>query len=137
MSMFSRVRFHFFFVAWNIHTVIFFHFLFSGYFCSVFVCATCIVSGGWNPSSSAFLNVFFESLNRCIDALFYTGENSSPFSWKVSLERHLWNVRPYLHDYLFFGPFVDVLPSPTSLMVLSIWQVDSIGIYPFDEIYAI
>ena len=54
MCQFSLVRFRLF-DAWNVRTVIFFPFLFSGYIFSVDIFAVCIISDRWNQSSYALL----------------------------------------------------------------------------------
>ena len=56
-----------------------FPFLFSGYVCSVKDCVVRVVSVGCNQASSAFLNIVFESLYRCIDAVFNAGKSSPSF----------------------------------------------------------
>ena len=85
MSKFSRVRFRLF-VAWNVHSVGVF---FLPCFCSLVIfiqlmLVVCMVSRDCNHSSSAFCNVVFESLYRCIDALLNYGKSSSSFfSWHI------------------------------------------------------
>ena len=65
--VFTRTRFRLF-VAWNIHTVVFLP-IFSSYY-SVVPCAVCVLSGRCNQSSSALLNVVFESSYRWINVIF-------------------------------------------------------------------
>ena len=57
----------------------FFPCLFSSYFRSVGLRVVSIVSGGCNQSSSAHFYVVFESLYRCINAIFNASKSSSPF----------------------------------------------------------
>ena len=68
-SNFYRVRCRLF-AAWNVRTVVFLLFLFSRYFRSVDPRVVSIVSGGRDPSSTALFYVVFESLYRCINAIF-------------------------------------------------------------------
>ena len=61
-----------------------FPFLFPSYYHSVVHRVLSIVSGGCNESSFAFLYIVFESLYRCINAVFNAGKfSSSPFSWNI------------------------------------------------------
>ena len=134
MSKCSRVIFCLF-VAWNVHTLSFFSFLFSFYFCSVNACVDCIVSGG----SNQFFQYFYFCLFVCLFFWVFfsilvvvSGHESYLECWCVLFLllflphtvclRHLRNVRPHATSwvFLFFGPFVEVLLSSTLRMDPSI-----------------
>ena len=68
-------------------------FLLSGYYCLVDSRVVCIVSGQCNQYYFALLYEVFESLHRCINAIFHTGKSSSVYF------RHLWDVRLPLWDF--------------------------------------
>ena len=62
----------------------FFQFFFPSYCPSVGHRVASIVSGGCNESSIVFLYIVFESLYRCVNAVFNTGKSSSSlFSWYI------------------------------------------------------
>ena len=120
MIRFFRVRFYWF-VAWNIHTIVFLPISVSWLFCSAYLYAACAVSGRCNKSFFVLFNVVFESSYWCIDAIF----NASVFSFSFFLWHklpslcHLSDVKPCVLSpaFLSSGPFVEVLPSSTSRMV--------------------
>ena len=62
---------------------IFVFWLFIYLFIFVDACIVCIVSGRSNQFSVALFDIVFESLYRCIDAIFYAGKSSSSFSWYI------------------------------------------------------
>ena len=112
--------------------------------CSYFVdaCVVCISSGRWNQSSSAFLNVIFESLYRCIDVIF-NADDFYPFSFPwhklsvyVTFGMYGLMYRHKFFFFLFFAPFVEVPPSSTSKMDLVSDKGDSPGVHPSGEILA-
>ena len=84
----------------------FFPFLFFGYFRSACPFVVSIVPGGCDQSSSAFFYVVFESLYRCINAVFNAGKSSSSFF--LACQCHLLDAMPYAWSlvFLFFRTFV-------------------------------
>ena len=69
MSLINRLK--------HSQSCFFFPFLFFSYCRSVGLRVVSIVSGGCNQSSFAFFYVVFESLYRCINAVFNAGKSSS------------------------------------------------------------
>ena len=69
ISKFSRVRFRAF-DAWNIHTVIFFQFLFSSNCCSVYLVLSVMIPISIISLHLDFFYVVFELLYRCINTIF-------------------------------------------------------------------
>ena len=66
--------------------LIFFWFLFSGYFRSADPRVVSIVSGDCTHSFSALFYVITESLYRCVNAVFNAGKSSFPlFFWHISV----------------------------------------------------
>ena len=115
------VRFQLFF-DWNIHQYIF---LSNCCFLVIVVLLIdiyfCVVSLRCNQSFFALFYVLFESSYWCIDLIMNAGKSSFAFLFCVC---HLSCVRPYASPwiFLFSSPFVEVLPSFTSRIVLSILQ---------------
>ena len=60
-----------------------FELLFPGNFCSVDDCVVYIVSDGCNQFSIELVDVVFESLYRCINAILNAGESPSFFFWDI------------------------------------------------------
>ena len=76
-SRFSRVRCCLL-VVYNGHIVFFFSFLFPSYYHSVVHCVVSIISDGCNQSSFVFFYAVFESLYRCINAVFNADKSLPP-----------------------------------------------------------
>ena len=83
MSKFFRERFRLF-VAWNVNIVVFFPFLFPGYFYSVDICVVCKFLLTVISLPPCCFYVIFLSLYRCIDAALNARKSSFTFfSWHV------------------------------------------------------
>ena len=104
----------------------FFIFLFPSYCHSVVHRVVSILPDGCNQSSIVFFYVVFESLYRCVDAIFNAGKSSSP----------LWDVMPYAWSlvFLFFDQFVQVPLLSTSKRSRISNERYSPGIYSFDKV---
>ena len=78
---------------------------FSGYYRSAAPRVVSIISGGYNHSSSALLYVVFESLYRCVLAVFNIDKSSSTLSsspiYAFKVVSCAWSL-----VFLFSGPFV-------------------------------
>ena len=115
----------------------FFPLLFSNYLHSADPRVVRIVFGGCDQSFSSLFYVVFESLYRCVNAVFNDGKFSSfLFSWHIVCQRHFRNVSSYAWSlvFLFTGPFVKVLLWFTSWISRVSYEGYSPGIYPFDKV---
>ena len=94
--------------------------LFSGYFCSVYACVVCIVSGYCKQTFSSLPYVVLEFLYRCIDDILNSGESSSSFFNTHSLStsslecKVLWMVLSFLllWSICLISPLVHFKNSP-------------------------
>ena len=103
----------------------FFAFLFSRYFWGFYACVTVLfLVAVISLPPLFFFYVVFYSLYRCIGTIF----NASKFSSSFSCHMQSLCVIPGMPKasslvFLFFGPFVEILPGSTLRMVLSILRV--------------
>ena len=106
-------------IAWNINTVIFSPFLFSGY-CIVNHCVVCVVSGLSNFNICFFFNVVFKSSYRCMDTKACESFFFFLFMTHIVYLCHFSDIRLYAPSlvFLFSGPFMEVLP-PFTLRIVS------------------
>ena len=91
-----------------------------------FLVIVCLIS-----LSFIFFHVIFESLDRCFDALFNSG-NPLPASFLGTYS--LWNVSLSASSWILF---VEVLSPSTSIWSQVSYEAGSQSVYPFDEISAI
>ena len=86
----------------------FFPFLFSGYFCSIDPCVVSTVSGGCNQSSLVIFYVVFESLYRCINAIFNAGKLIFLLLYLIYIicRRHLCDVRSNTSSLVLFSGLI-------------------------------
>ena len=121
MSKFSCVRSRLL-IIWNVHLVVYFRFLFAGYFCSADACVDSIVSDRCNqPFSKPFLCILqvVSMHQRYLESwriLFLLSMTCAIYLC------HLCDIRPYESSwvFLFSGLFVDVLLSSPLRIVPSI-----------------
>ena len=133
MSKFSRMIFCLF-VAWNIQRVVFlpifvfWWFLFCWCLCCLFF---------W----SAFLNVVFESLYRCIDTIFNAGVSSSSFfSWHIQSIHVISWIQGPMHRHKFSCFLVHLFtffPHPFQEWSRISYKRNSLVVYSIDEIFPI
>ena len=80
----------------------FFPLLFSGYCRSTYPCVVSIVSGGCNQSSFTLFYVVFESLYRCVNAVFNAVKSpSSLFPWHIESVNVISGMQGLMHGYKF------------------------------------
>ena len=106
-------------------------------YCSIDACIVSVVYGRCNQSFSALFYTIFESLYRCINAIFNAGVASSSFFFKhIVCICHILAVRPYA-SYEFSYSLVHLLkffPRPLQELSRVSYEQDSPGVYCFAEI---